>query len=345
MTKRKTVAFKRREALVRNKIEKRSTQYYADQDDADVVSDGDSELLLHKNLVSLGIAGGLRHLKSCDSTNDYLKTFAQSIVLRESQQHNPFVKPPSFQINPLEWLNQMAAPRALPYVLITDEQTAGRGRQSNTWWTGQGALAFSMLLDAKQHGLKPHTMAHLSLGVGFATMQALRSITEETPAILNNETENDVNATSAAASNIEIRWPNDVYVNGRKIAGILIEAPNLRHIIIGIGINTNNSATEAPEEIRDRIVTLSDVLGHEINQKILIYHLCREIMDMLSCFPSHLTELIENAEANLHQVGKMVNITHENERIIGKCLGLNPDGSLRVLTETGEKAVVSGVMI
>jgi biotin-(acetyl-CoA carboxylase) ligase len=68
-------------------------------------------------------------------------------------------------------------------------------------------------------------------------------------------------------------------------------------------------------------------------------------MKILSYFPSQLPKLIKKIEANLYQTGKMVNISRENEQISGKCLGLNTDGSLRVLTETGEKAVVSGVVV
>jgi len=297
--------------------------------------------LLEKMLVSSGIAGRFRHSYTCDSTNDVLKKLSQSILLRESQRLNSFVKPPSFNDNPVEWANQILAPRELPFVLVADEQTAGRGRQSNTWWTGSGSLALSMLLNAKQHGLKPQHSAHLSLAIGLATMQALKVITKWT---LDIE-EDDGDKYTAAMPKIEIRWPNDVYVNDRKITGILIEAPNMHHIVIGIGVNTNNSAADAPEEIREKISTLSDVLGRKIDQPRFIYTLCREIMDILNYFPSQLSQLIENVEASLYQMGKMVNISRENEQVTGKCLGLNPDGALRVLTEAGEVAVVSGVVI
>ena len=336
MKERKTAAAKRREALVRQKIEKRSAKHHTDQED-----DYGSDWFLDKQLLALGIAGGYRYLPICDSTNNEMKKFAQSIVLRESQRENSIVKPPSFDDGFDEWLHQFLAPRKLPYVIVANEQTAGRGRQSNTWWTGQDALAFSMLLDAKQHGLNPRNVAYLSLGIGFATMQALRCTVEETL----NESKNDHSDNTATMPKIEIRWPNDVYVNDRKISGILIEVPNMRHIVIGVGINTNNSATDAPEEIRDKIITLGDVLGRKIDQDRLIFYLCREIMDVLKYFPSHLSELLEKVEKNLYQVDKLVNISQENEQISGKCLGLNPDGSLRVLTETGEKAVISGVVI
>jgi len=303
------------------------------------------DMQLERLLATLGIAGGYRRLTTCDSTNHVLKQLAHDMMMRESQQNNARAKPSSHQKNCGEWDGPLSVPKDLPFVLVADEQTAGRGRQSNTWWTGQGALALSMLLDANQHGLKPQTAAQLSLGMGYAVLQALQAMTEVTLIQSKNATLIDDHDASVARPNIEIRWPNDVYVNDRKISGILIEVPNTRHFVIGIGVNTNSSAADAPEEIRDRVATLRDVLGQNIDQDLMVYLLCRAMMTVLSFFPSDLPELIQMVEKDLFQVGKMVNIVRESESIAGKCLGLNSDGSLRVLTETGEKAVISGVAL
>ena len=334
MTKRKTVAAKRREALVQKKIEKRSDRHNPVTSE-ERREDMRREDILNHLLVSLGIAGGYINYLSCDSTNNFLKKISQSMMMQKNRANNQIVKPPNFMNNIDDWMIYKLTPDNLPFVMTADEQTAGRGRQSNTWWTGPGSLALSMLLDAKQHGLKPQTSAQLSLAIGYAAMQALRRITEETLAQVG----------TTALPNIEIRWPNDVYVNDRKITGILIEMPNMHHTIIGIGVNTNNTAVDAPEDICDRIITLNDVLSRKIDQDRFIYLLCREIMEILNEFPLQIPQLIEKIEANLYQTGKMVNISCENEQISGKCQGLNPDGSLRVLAEAGEKAVVSGVIV
>ena len=338
MPKRKTVAAKRCEPLVRQKIEKceenRNGNRCSEKQNSRNLDE--RELMVEGDLKSLGSAGGYYHFSSCDSTNNILKKVSHYIIQRDIQSSHSILKPPSADDNICEdSFFQCLAQSELPLLITSDEQTAGRGRQSNTWWTGAGSLALSMLMDAKQHGLKPQTSAQLSLAIGYAAMQALRAITQET-----------LTATDTVAMpNIEIRWPNDVYVNDRKITGILIEMPNMHHVIIGIGVNTNNTAADAPEEIRDRIVTLSDVLGQKIDQDRFIVLLWREIMEIFNHFPSQLPQLIAKVEANLFQIGKMVNISCENEQISGKCRGLNQDGSLRVLTETGEKAVVSGVIV
>jgi len=331
--KRKTVAAKRRKALNRQKIENRKENRTEKQNSRNI---DEREVLFEGDLKSFGFTGAYYHFLSCDSTNNILKKVSHYKIQREIPSSNPILKPPLVDDNICEdSFFQYLANSKLPLVITSDEQTAGRGRLSNTWWTGPGSLALSMLLDAKQHGLKPQTSAQLSLAIGYAAMVALRTVTQETL----------TETGTFAMSNIEIRWPNDVYVNDRKITGILIEMPNRHHVVIGVGVNTNNTAADAPEEIRDRIVTLSDVLGKKIDQDRLIFLLCREMMDILNDFPSQMPQLIAKVEANLYQTGKMVNISSENEQISGKCLGLNPEGALRVLTETGEKAVVSSVIV
>ena len=314
-------------------------QKKTDKRNAPVTSDWDSDVKLDKQIKKIGYAGGFLVLGSCDSTNNVLKSWSQGMIAKEVEQASSGVlKSPKFKDNIEEWINRALLPTELPIVVIAEEQTAGRGRQNNTWWTGEGTLALSMLLDAKQHDLSPQTSAQLSLGIGYAAMRALRLIVEE---ILSQSPDK----AEISAPNIEIRWPNDVYINDRKITGILIEAPNMHHIVIGIGVNTNNTAAKAPEEIRGKIATLSDILGQKIDQHRFIFLLCQEIMTVLQYFPLQLPQLIELVEQDLYQVGKIVNIFRENEMITGECLGLNKDGSLRVLTESGEKSVVSGVTV
>ena len=332
MTKRKDMVAKRREVLVGRKLVKHKENRNENLGVSDLF---DHEGVLSNDLKSIGVTGGYYHFISCDSTNNILKKVSHGILQLDYQTNGSHLKPPSSIENLEDWLLQWLARAALPCVITASEQTAGRGRHSNTWWTGTGSLALSMLLDAKQHGLEPQTSAQLSLVIGYAAMQALRTIMAETA----------LESGTVTIPNVEIRWPNDVYVNDCKMTGILIEMPNTHHVIIGVGINTNNSVVDAPEELRNKVVTLSDVMGQKIDQDRLIFLLCREIMEILFNFPLHLPQVIEKVEANLYQTGKMVNIASGSEQISGKCLGLNPNGSLRVLTETGEKAVVSGVTV
>ena len=128
----------------------------------------------------------------------------------------------------------------LPLLVLADAQTAGRGRGSNRWWTGQGSLAFSLLLGSSAIS-RPSAL--ISLAAGVAVVDALA------PLVPGHE--------------IGIHWPNDVMLDGRKMAGILIEVLPGGKQVIGIGINTNNSAADAPAEVRPRVATLRDATGCE----------------------------------------------------------------------------------
>ena len=333
MARKKTKASRRKDTIRKESQRKQDKQYYIDDFDDDETLDE----MLSEKLESVGIGVYLR-FDECESTNDKLKEEAKSVIAFELKRQ---LKEPGSPMSYEDRMQQMLLPPAFPFVLSTDRQTTGRGRGNNRWWSGDGSLALSILLESQQHHLRPQTSAHLALGVGYAVMKAIRTLVNQTVQKTSGE------ATSVMPSvmpKVEIRWPNDVYVNDRKIAGILIEVPTQRHTVIGIGVNTNSTASDAPPEIRDRVVTLRDILQTEIDQRDFIYELCREVMTMLNYFPSKLAELIAEIEKELTQIGKNVRIEREGEQIEGICLGIDATGSLRVQTSQGERAIVSGVL-
>ncbi|MDR1493337.1 MAG: biotin--[acetyl-CoA-carboxylase] ligase [Planctomycetaceae bacterium] len=263
---------------------------------------------LNERLKSLGIFGGLLHLESCGSTNDYLKIYAKRIASLNRQN--------------------------LPFIVWANRQTAGRGRGSRQWWTGDGAFAASILLEISKYALSPQTSAHLSLAVGLAVRQTILWAFSQ---MINQE-------KGRSFPKMEIHWPNDIYADGRKIAGILIEAPTAKHLVVGIGVNTNNSVNDAPKEIYDKMISLYDICGTSIDQRKFLYELFRNVLNRLDFFPSRLSAIIENTENHLQNKGKSIKIITETEIIEGICRGVNSDGSLRIQTSCGERAVVSGVL-
>ena len=139
-----------------------------------------------------------------------------------------------------------------------DQQTAGRGRGSNRWWTGPGSLAFSLLIDRKDASAASRQMSMLaSLATGVALVDAL------SPLVPGHE--------------IGIHWPNDVMLDGRKLAGVLIEILPDGKQVIGIGINTNNTATDAPAEVRPRVVTLRDATGQTCDSTDLLIAILNQL--------------------------------------------------------------------
>ncbi len=148
----------------------------------------------------------------------------------------------------------------LPALVVARHQTAGRGRGKNTWWSADGALTFSVLLEPATFGIGSANWPQLSLATAVAVCDALanelqatnqRAGPSPTPAGLEDEP-----TRCNPKSRLGIKWPNDVMLDGRKISGILIESPGgatlaKARVIIGVGINVNNLPVSAGAALCD----------------------------------------------------------------------------------------------
>jgi len=143
----------------------------------------------------------------------------------------------------------------LPLLLSAEEQTAGRGRGTKNWWTGKGALAFSLVLNLAEIGLDRENLASLSPLVAGVVGETIRSVV-------------------GPEHSLEVHLPNDVYFNGKKVCGILIESPRPDYAIFGIGINTNNSVAHIPSELKAvPITTIFDETGQTTDHAVFLVEL------------------------------------------------------------------------
>jgi len=132
-------------------------------------------------------------------------------------------------------------------VVLTEEQTAGRGQRSNSWESIPGkGLWFSILLRPKIELSESPRLAQWAAGT------IAQTIFEE---------------FGLAAT---VKLPNDVIISGKKIAGVLVEMraqKNATHIaIVGVGINMNHEATDFSDELRTRAISLAIALNHEVDR-------------------------------------------------------------------------------
>ncbi|AGA30015.1 biotin--[acetyl-CoA-carboxylase] ligase [Singulisphaera acidiphila] len=127
-----------------------------------------------------------------------------------------------------------------PVLVSAERQTRGRGRGNHTWWSDQGSLTFTIGIDPAAHGLRTEHEPRVALATAVAVIDALAQwIPRET---------------------IRLRWPNDIEVEGLKIAGILperVESPHGVRLLIGIGINVSTRLHDAPAEIRRMATSLT----------------------------------------------------------------------------------------
>ncbi|MFO0953876.1 MAG: biotin--[acetyl-CoA-carboxylase] ligase [Isosphaeraceae bacterium] len=131
----------------------------------------------------------------------------------------------------------------LPAAVHAARQTRGRGRGTNAWWSDEGSLTATLILDPAAHGLRLDHQPRVALAVAVAVAEAVEGL----------------GRTSAP---VQIRWPNDVEAGGRKLAGILperIEVPEPR-LLIGVGVNVSTRLDEAPPEVRGMSTSLNELL-------------------------------------------------------------------------------------
>lgn len=216
-----------------------------------------------------------------------------------------------------------------PALLVADQQSGGMGRGGNRWFSPAGCLMFSMALP-----FEPRDSSLLSLEVGVVVAQTLAPLCQKTP---------------------QVKWPNDVYVDGRKICGILIEVvQNSSVAIIGIGINCMVSFDTAPEAVQQSATSL---------------HLCASDRPHLDTTPETvLTQFLANwrywentrSESDnrllrewhqwslLDQQWVIVEnavTTGDQTRMEGLCLGIDSSGALKIAQSTGQvTSVIAGTV-
>ena len=162
-----------------------------------------------------------------------------------------------------ELLSGDVVPLVFPLLISAAEQTAGRGRGAKKWWTGKGAVAVSLALNLAEIGLDREELASFSPIVAEVVGETIRSAV-------------------APEHSLEVRLPNDVYLNGKKVGGILIESPKPDYAIFGIGINTNNSVTHIPDELKAvPITTIFDETGQTTDHSVFLVELFNRFFQKL----------------------------------------------------------------
>jgi BirA family biotin operon repressor/biotin-[acetyl-CoA-carboxylase] ligase len=215
-----------------------------------------------------------------------------------------------------------------PALVLTAQQTAGRGRGSNVWWASTGALTFSLVIDPVQAGIPTDRVPMLSLAVGTAVRRALQGFSGQ--------------------ADLRIKWPNDVLLNDRKVCGILIEQHLIDGrpvLIVGVGVNVNNSLQVAPADVRQRATSLFDETAdsHDLSAVLIavlqaIQACCRELVEQHAAWLSEL-----NACSVLS--GRVVVVQAGEQTWRGTCCGIDHRGALLLQTTTGTQAIMAGTVV
>ncbi|RPI80469.1 MAG: biotin--[acetyl-CoA-carboxylase] ligase [Planctomycetaceae bacterium] len=224
-----------------------------------------------------------------------------------------------------------------PYLIGAEQQTAGRGRGNHRWWSAPGALTFSLILNPRTDFAGPavpplneNCWPRISLVAALALC--------------------DVLAERVPAGKPRLKWPNDVHLAGRKVAGILVEVPpqpagTARRLVLGIGINVNNSLVLAPEEIRSVAAALCDITGGPMSREELLLDWMERFGDHARSLATGAADLADGWRSYCLLAGQTVTLQAGNRTVAGHCLGIDDEGALLIDTPTGTERCFGGVLV
>jgi BirA family biotin operon repressor/biotin-[acetyl-CoA-carboxylase] ligase len=213
-------------------------------------------------------------------------------------------------------------------VVISEKQTDARGRSGKYWASPLGGVWLSVIL-------QPHVdysrLPLITLATGVAVAKALERIGIE---------------------NAEIKWPNDIMINDKKVCGILTEAVTkfntIENIIIGVGIDVNIDITEFPEELQEGTTTIANELDGKADENTIIRVFLEELEKIGKVFlEDGMEDILKEWRKRSYTIGKIVEVRAPfNKYYDAYVVGIGKEGALIVekIDGTLEK-VISGECI
>ena len=213
-------------------------------------------------------------------------------------------------------------------VVVAEKQTAGRGRSGKSWESPLGGVWLSVILTPDVDYSKIPLM---TLATGVAVAKALERIGVENP---------------------EIKWPNDIMINGKKVCGILTEGVtnfnSIKNVIIGVGIDANLSIEDFPKELQAKTTSLEIELERKINENLLIKIFLEELEQTIELFNSEAyEEILREWRKRSYTIGKIVEVKKPHKKPYdGYAIGISKEGALIVEKSDGSlEKVISGECI
>ncbi|MBT8035931.1 MAG: biotin--[acetyl-CoA-carboxylase] ligase [Verrucomicrobiae bacterium] len=190
-------------------------------------------------------------------------------------------------------------------VVLADHQSAGRGRRGSAWASDPGdGLLFSLVL---RPNFEKKYWSRIALATGWGIARVLRS------------------EWGVAA---EVKWPNDLYVHGRKCAGILAEARE-GFVVVGVGINV----MAAPDVEMPGVgvpIAVCDVLDSPVSRERVLAAVLESVLGEVRYCAHGFDSQVARLREVCFLTGKIIKFTASGERMLGKVIGLADDGTLAV---------------
>lgn len=207
-------------------------------------------------------------------------------------------------------------------VVVSESQSTGKGRLERAFFCPAGGLWFSVILRPK---FLPQEAPKCTLLAAVAVAQSM----------------------SQLGLAVGIKWPNDIYYQGRKLTGILTEMSaemdRLNYLVIGIGINANIPLADFPPGIRDKAGSLSAALGKNIDRIALLQSILLNMEALYLEVQQHgFAGMLGKWRQFSITLGQDIQVLGIQENFIGKAKDIDEDGALLVETDTGMRRVLAG---
>ncbi len=202
-------------------------------------------------------------------------------------------------------------------IVVSEEQVSGKGRLGRSWYSPKfTGIWFSVIL---KPNIPPQQAPQLTL---LAAVSVVRGI------------------EAATGLKCDIKWPNDILINGKKTVGILTElqaeADRINAVIIGIGINVNQQPEHFPDELKETATSLSIEAGKKLNRSMILQAILKELEDLYMDYLENGFQVVKLLWENYAiSIGKQIKARTLTDTIEGRALGITDDGVLLLEDKNG----------
>ena len=215
-------------------------------------------------------------------------------------------------------------------IIIAEKQTSGKGRLSRKWMSPKGGIWFSLII-------------HPKFDVSSSTLVPIASAVALSKSI-----------KSVLGVKTEVKWPNDITMNGKKVAGMLVDASfqanNIDYLILGIGINFDIDAKKLEKRLSKTPnfygINSLRKKGDETPPKLLLKEFLIQLEKNLSYLDNdEKSKIVKEWTKRAVGIGKKITINTSNGKISGISKGIDNDGALRLKTSKEMKRIFVGDVV
>jgi len=202
-------------------------------------------------------------------------------------------------------------------LIIAERQSGGKGRLGRKWFSPAGGIWLSIILYPQ---LSPSYISRVTLMTAVAAVKAIEICTQIEP---------------------QIKWPNDILINEKKVCGILTEMSAeldiINWVVVGIGVNVNIDHQRFPEDIQANTISLKEVSGEEVLRVKLAQTFLQEFEKYYESLKRReFSSILKEWKLYSHTLGRKIRVDMGERIVTGEAVNINEDGALILKKEDGE---------